>query len=573
MNISASWVCDVISLMSLASFFQKNQRALFFFFWLLINLIQAAGTELFDDEAYYFIYSQYPAWGYFDHPPMIAWLIKAGYSLFNNELGVRFFIVLMNTATIYLINLLIERKDDLFFYAIASSVVVAQLGGIIAVPDTPLLFFVALFFNIYKRFVEQMNWVHTFALALCMSLMMFSKYHGVLVIFFTLLSNPPLLKKFRAWAAVVISILLFLPHLVWQYSHDFPSIQFHLFERNAASYQLSFTLEYIVSQIAMAGPLLGFLFLWGSFKYSPKSTSERALKFTLVGTYLLFLLSTLKGRVEANWTIPGFVGLLALSHQYYVEKPTSRIWIFRTGIITLAIVFGLRIFMLLDLPPSIMIRKDEFHGNRNTAKLILDKTAGLPFVVINSYQRASKYSFYANRSAFSLNTPLYRRNNYNYWPIEDSLIGKSVYVVGSATEFKGEYISSSLYKGQYGKRIEHYFSFSKVRFTNITQPWISKDKIFLACKADVPTNYLPYFQQSPYDTCSILIAVYNESGKLVSYLPTGYRLKNITNEKTVVNASAFYSLPPGEYSSKLAISTCLPGIPSLNSTGFALLVK
>ena len=127
-------------------FITRNHRLFFFLIWFLINLIQAGTTELFDDEAYYWIYSQYPARGYFDHPPMIAWLIKAGYTIFPYELGVRLFIVLMNTATLFIIQKLTEKKNDFLFYAIAASIAVAQIGGIIAVPDIPLLFFVSLVF-------------------------------------------------------------------------------------------------------------------------------------------------------------------------------------------------------------------------------------------------------------------------------------------------------------------------------------------------------------------------------------------------------------------------------------------
>ncbi len=43
---------------------------------LILNLIQAANTELLDDESYYWAYSRFPAWGYFDHPPMIAVMIR-----------------------------------------------------------------------------------------------------------------------------------------------------------------------------------------------------------------------------------------------------------------------------------------------------------------------------------------------------------------------------------------------------------------------------------------------------------------------------------------------------------------
>jgi len=142
------------------AFLRKHHVLLFFVSWFVINLIQAATTELFDDEAYYWIYSNYPAWGYFDHPPMISWLIQVGYSFFQDELGVRLFIVAMNTATLIIIRDLLDKKDDYLFFAIAGSIAVAQIGGIIAVPDIPLMMFVALFFLLYRRFIKEMNFLN-----------------------------------------------------------------------------------------------------------------------------------------------------------------------------------------------------------------------------------------------------------------------------------------------------------------------------------------------------------------------------------------------------------------------------
>src|SRR5687768_16782723 len=106
------------------SFVKKNHRYLFFGAWLLINLIQACLTELFDDEAYYWVYSNYLAWGYFDHPPMIAVLIKAGHIIFHGELGVRLLVVILNAATIFLISNLIDNRNDKLFYAISASIAV-----------------------------------------------------------------------------------------------------------------------------------------------------------------------------------------------------------------------------------------------------------------------------------------------------------------------------------------------------------------------------------------------------------------------------------------------------------------
>ena len=56
----------------------KNSFWYWMFFWLIVQSIVAFNAELFHDEAYYWMYSKYPDWGYFDHPPLVAMLIKIG---------------------------------------------------------------------------------------------------------------------------------------------------------------------------------------------------------------------------------------------------------------------------------------------------------------------------------------------------------------------------------------------------------------------------------------------------------------------------------------------------------------
>ena len=41
---------------------------------LVLRAVMAGLLPLTADEAYYWLWSQHLAWGYFDHPPMIAWL-------------------------------------------------------------------------------------------------------------------------------------------------------------------------------------------------------------------------------------------------------------------------------------------------------------------------------------------------------------------------------------------------------------------------------------------------------------------------------------------------------------------
>ena len=82
----------------------RSGKSLFLFFlviWFLLNALQAAFTNLDPDEAYYWMYSKALAWGYFDHPPAIATLIKLGYALIPSELGVRIFTILAQIGSFY----------------------------------------------------------------------------------------------------------------------------------------------------------------------------------------------------------------------------------------------------------------------------------------------------------------------------------------------------------------------------------------------------------------------------------------------------------------------------------------
>ncbi|HEY1164604.1 MAG TPA: glycosyltransferase family 39 protein, partial [Chitinophaga sp.] len=285
---------------ALTRFFTKDHyKYSFLLGWLVLGLLQAGFTELMDDEAYYWVYSRHLDWGYFDHPPMIALLIRAGYAIFHNELGVRILVVLINVLTLWLTWELIPQKHNRLFYLVMGAMGAMQIGGMLAVPDVPLIFFATLYFWVYRRFLGQQSWKNTLLLGISMALMFYSKYHGVLLVFFTLVSTPSLLRVFKFYIACLLTVLLYLPHLYWQYSHGYPSIQYHLVERNAPSYDISYSLDYILGQLLIFGPIAGWLILYYAFICPIQSSFERTLKVCLIGVLAFFLFSTFKGRVEA----------------------------------------------------------------------------------------------------------------------------------------------------------------------------------------------------------------------------------------------------------------------------------
>ncbi len=406
----------------------RHHRSIFYFSWLLLSLWQAAYTELQDDEAYYWVYSLFPAWGYFDHPPLIAIIIKAGYSIFQNELGIRLVPLLMNLATILLLEKLAGKEKPTLFYTIVLSLAIMQIAGFMAAPDIPLIFFTAVFFWVYKKFLHTSSFGYTLLLGLVMSALMYSKYHGVLIILFIFLSNPKLLFRPAFLIAVGIATIFFLPHLFWQYQHDYVSFKYHLIESNVNQYKFSYTTEYIGGQILMAGPIAGVILIPAALWYrnNQKDKPARALQFTLVGFYIFFFISSFRGRVEANWTAPVLVPLVILAYYFIKERKNWEKALYITLPISLIVIILLRIAMVVDILPMETM-KERFHSWKGWPEQMKKETQGLPVIWNNSYQRASKYWFYTGQTTHSLNWYQGRKNNYNYWPVETQLLQQPVY--------------------------------------------------------------------------------------------------------------------------------------------------
>ncbi|OSZ81311.1 hypothetical protein CAP36_08770 [Chitinophagaceae bacterium IBVUCB2] len=539
---------------------QKHHRILFYGLWLFLGLIQAGLTELQDDEAYYWVYSQYLDWGYFDHPPMIGLLVKMGYAIFPNELGVRFFPLLLNIFSFVIIEKLIDKKNPLLFYTILLSIAVLQLSGFAAVPDTPLIFFTALFFLCYKRFTANNSLLNTFLLGLAVALLLYSKYHAVLIVFFVLLSNLRLFTKYQTYLAGLIALLLFAPHLWWQYQHNWVSFRYHLFESNVNAYKFSFTTEYLLGQLLLAGPIAGFILLPAAFLYKPTTTTEKALRFSMLGIYVFFLLSSLRGKVEANWTSPALVAVIVLAHQYLQNQQT----IFsRKGLkvlagllpITLLLITAVRIIMIADIVPVKAIEK-RYHAWKEWPAVMKEKTKGLPVVFSNSYQRASKYWFYSGQITYSQNWLGEHRNNYNFWPVEDSLLGKSVYFMDVYQLYR---FTDSLQTpiGWVGYQYDSSLaSFAKIRIETAQQKMVVKKEnqsVQLNCTFSIPKQYAAFISKNKNLADTVRAGIFNRE-RWIKDVYTDLNLQKILTRKTEI-VSFDPQLQPGTYYFILGINS------------------
>ncbi|MCR4826138.1 MAG: glycosyltransferase family 39 protein [Bacteroidales bacterium] len=399
--------------------------------WVLADLLQAIFTPVFSDEAYYSLYGQFLDWGYYDHPPMVALLTAFSGALFKGNLSIRFATVLFHGGTVWLVwntlsHKLQTNKDVWTFFAVAASLVMFSVYGFVTTPDAPLLFFTALFFYLYRHYLNAPSWTVALAIGVTLAAMFYSKYMGVLVAGFVLLSNFKLLKDSKLWIAVLLAAVLFMPHILWLLRNEFPSLQYHLIDRNEGLHLLHL-LEYLPNQLLVFNPVclcLALCFCWQRRKTD--DLFERACIFTTTGFILFFWVMTVKDHSEPHWTEAASIPMIILLWQE-LRKEQWQKWLMR-GVVPMVIILTLLRFAA---PPLMNRNFLNVLGDRKKFAVIHEYCGHTPVVFVGSFQDPSLYHFYTGENTALLAPYYLRRTQFDIWQFDKELQGKPVYVVNS----------------------------------------------------------------------------------------------------------------------------------------------
>ena len=410
---------------------KKNTLFLYFLIgWAVLGLVQGYFSDVSGEEAYYWLFSQYLDWGFLDHPPMVGVVTAPGYWLFPNGLGLRLGMIISSLLTIVVIRKTLEVKDDKLFIWIILGMLPLHAGALLLKTDVPLLLFEACFFYFYKQFLKSESLKNILLMAFSIALIMMSKHHGILVVLFTVASNVKLLTKKSFWAIVGVTVLLMLPHTYWQYQNEFATIKFHLKNRIDLGFSFENILYYIAVQPIFFGPLIGVILFAATFKNRDKSDFNRALKFTVVGVLIFFLISTFKVEFHKHWTSVLAVPLIILTYQFVLHRVLWRRWLVRLSIVTLVLVGLGRVYLMYDFLPKQWTKDwDVLHDWDTWGDEVKELSGGLPVVFINHYERASRYSYLTKDLAHCYNTYDYRETQHDLWPIEAGLQGKKVFII------------------------------------------------------------------------------------------------------------------------------------------------
>ena len=412
----------------------------------ILNIVQGSTTELLPDEAYYWVYSQYMNWGFFDHPPLVAVWVTFSDFLFTDELGVRFFSSISFSLLIYLVWITIDHtlkeKFTWLFIVLVFSTALLNVYGFITTPDTPLLFFFALFLWSYKEYLTKRNTVSYLLLSLAITGMMYSKYQGILIVLFIFLSNWKLAKDYKIWLVCLGALVLYIPHIHWQYVNDFPSVRYHLYERaSVATYKFEYTLMHFVNAIAILG--FTFIVMYKAFFKGIKSNDlfHKGLNYIISGFFIFFLVASFRGHVQAQWIAPIMLPLILITFNYLVENNTQLKLFNYLAIANISIILFVRIMIANE---GIIPVKLDFHGNKQWTLKIKELTKGSDKLFINSFQNASIYWFYTKEKTHYQKNYLGRKNQYGFIPNNDVYISDSIaYITRISKEYSTIKMKSS----------------------------------------------------------------------------------------------------------------------------------
>jgi hypothetical protein len=285
-----------------------------------LRLAAAAWTPLTFDEAYYWMWSKHLAGGYYDHPPMVAAVIRLGTMIAGDtELGVRLVSILLALPMSWAV----FRAAAILFggvrLAAAATILLnvtlmAAVGTLIVTPDAPLLVASSFVMFFLAKVLETGRGAWWLAVGAAVGAALLSKYTAL---FFgpAILIWLVVIPKKRRWLLSpwpylggLVSLALFSPVIRWNADHHWVSFIKQMGRARIEDFRPAFIAELIPTQIAFATPLvfiLGTMGLYALLIRKDGATSARALinaTFWTIVAY--FIWHSLHARVEANWFAP-----------------------------------------------------------------------------------------------------------------------------------------------------------------------------------------------------------------------------------------------------------------------------
>ncbi len=369
-------------------------------------------------ESYFAYYADNLSLSYFDHPPLIGyiiWLFMAvlGHNMYAVKIASFVVIVLAQLAFLLLASKILRGERKYLAWVLFCTSMLVTSMSLQNGPDVPLVLFWTLsiwafYCAIFEKSVK--HWIYA---GIFMGLALNSKFPALgipigLIIFLIFSGrHRKLLAQPWLYLSILIMLLLALPMLVWNIRNDF--ITFRLPSVLRAEPFDSDTprnvFQFILSQVIILMPVL-FIGLWWLFgKYlwriitKPNQTNaEMWFLFSFffpafIGVYLVSVF----GEVKYNWLIPTYItGIIMIS------KVMKERWQFWHWALT-SVLYVVCVYKIVLAPNSPYVRYDLGLDSEQLAHEVDSVHAANPNTFVfatDGYKTASKISFYSGDTIY-----------------------------------------------------------------------------------------------------------------------------------------------------------------------------
>ncbi|MEM9634563.1 MAG: glycosyltransferase family 39 protein [Pseudomonadota bacterium] len=287
----------------------------------ILKVYAASNAHFVEDEAYYRIWGLFPALSYYDHPPMIGWWIAAGQAIFGDTIfAVRFLVILtglIGTLALWrTASILFDERVAGWAVLFLNSSLLVGIGGILATPDAPSVFFWGLSLWALAELSHSRNanwWLMVGLMAGCGLLAKYSVLFLGAGIVLWLLWVPDARRwwtSWQLWAGGAIAVICFSPVLYWNNAHEWVSFYKQFGRAGSGGYTAKYIFEFLGALVGLLNPLIAILAvigIAGLFKAFRRRENAASLLFLTALPFVLYLLyHSLHSRVQANWPAPLF---------------------------------------------------------------------------------------------------------------------------------------------------------------------------------------------------------------------------------------------------------------------------
>ncbi len=325
---------------------------------LILQVATAAHYGYFGDELYYLACARHLAFGYVDHPPVVAWLLWVWTALFGQSVvSLRVCSGLAGAGLVFMTHALACRLGAKLFargWAAWTVLLAAAFPGICSfysMNPFDILLVSACFYVVLGILQGEPSLLSTLVLGLLGGLACLTKYSALVMaagLFVGMLST----RRGRAWLcqpwpyfAASLALFMFAPHIYWQVIHDFPTL---IFMRNVLIYKnMQMSPVGLAAQLGLAlNPVL-LPMLIGGLVYLLKPRPPNKPAYRLVGIAVAFFMAVyLLQRSKFYYLLPVTPMLLAAG-AVWLERNTALRLRLRMAYVSLAVVTGLVMLPLI----------------------------------------------------------------------------------------------------------------------------------------------------------------------------------------------------------------------------------